>query len=206
MFSLSAGQRAYLTTQLQSGAFNVEQACEFALKKWSIDLNVESVRAYIDGRPDPSINTENTAGLLDLHETAISKALSMDLNVVETSLRLIKHQYALKTGRIIDLLCEDESGNLVIIEVKKSANRDVIDQLLSYIRDIKAEEPNRASVRGIIMSNIYDEDLATKVRLLEPSGIKLKYYKLKAIPISEQEVKGQTPMPEIQQNNHMNVS
>jgi RecB family endonuclease NucS len=199
MFSLSAGQRAYLTTQLQSGVFNAEQACEFALKKWNIDLDIESIKAYIDGRPDPSMNTENTVGLLDLHETAISKALSMDLNVVQTGLRLIKHQYALKTGRIIDLLCEDESGSLVIIEVKKSANRDVIDQLLSYVRDIKAEEPNRASVKGIIMSNVYDEDLATKVKLLEPSGIKLKYYKLKVIPLTEQEVKGQTRLPEIQQ-------
>lgn len=199
MFSLSAGQRAYLTTQLQSGVFNAEQACEYAFKKWNFDLDIESVKAYFDGRPDPLIPTENTTGLLDLHETAISKALSLDLNMVETGLRLIKHQYALKTGRIIDVLCEDESGNLVIVEVKKSANRDVIDQLLSYIRDIKVEEPNRHSIKGIIMSNIYDEDLATKVKILEPSGIKLKYYKLKVIPITEQEVKGQTPLPEIQQ-------
>jgi len=123
----------------------------------------------------------------------------MDLGMIETGLKLVKHQYALKTGRIIDVLCEDESGNSVIVEVKKSANRDVIDQLLSYIRDIKAEEPNRQSIKGIIMSNVYDEDLATKVKILEPSGIKLKYYKLKVIPITEQEVKGQAPLPEIQQ-------
>ncbi len=189
MFQLSPGQRAYLTTQIQSDTFSAEQACEFALKKWSVDLDLDSVRAYIEGRPDPLFSDAGTT-IVNTHETAISKALSVDLNVINNNLKLIKHQYQLKTGRIIDILCEDESGNLVVIEVKKSADSDVIDQLLSYMRDIKDEQPDRPSIKGIIMSNVYDEDLATKVKILEPSGIGLKYYKLKVIPVSEQEVKG----------------
>ncbi len=189
MFQLSPGQRAYLTTQIQSETFNTEQACEFAFNRWGVELDLESVKAYIDGRPDPLFSNENIT-IIQTHETAISKALSLDLSIIDGNLKLIKHQYQLKTGRIIDILCKDESGSLVVVEVKKSANSDVIDQLLSYMRDIKNEEQDGLSVKGIIMTNAYEEDLATKVKILEPSGIKLKYYKLKVIPVSEEEAKG----------------
>jgi hypothetical protein len=75
----------------------------------------------------------------------------------------------------------------VVIEVKKSATRDVLDQLLSYMAELKDQHPED-EVKGIVMSNSYDADLDRKIRLLKGSGIELRYYKLKVLQSSEDEV------------------
>jgi len=187
MHRLGAGKKAYLTTQLQNKVFTPEQAAEYAKKQWGDDVDVGSIEAYMKGEHDP-LNPPSQVDVDELHETAISSALSKDLETVGEELALVKHQYPLKSGKFIDVLCKDEDNKWVAVEVKKSAWRDVVDQLLGYMRDLKIEHPE-GEVRGVIMSNTYDEDLAGKVKLLKGSGIELRYYKLKVLPVAEDEVK-----------------
>ena len=88
----------------------------------------------------------------ELPEIAISSALSKDLGTAGDNLTLVKHQYALESGKIIDILCKDNQNRWVVIEVKKSATSDVLDQLLTYMAELKEQQPE-GEIRGIVMSN-----------------------------------------------------
>jgi RecB family endonuclease NucS len=187
MHSLSSGKRAYLTTQLQNKVFTSEQAAKYAKEQWNIDVDIGSIEAYMKGEPDPLVPQSIYTDVHELPETVISSALAKDLEAVGKDLTLVKHQYELESGNRIDVLCKDKDGKWVVIEVKKSATRDVLDQLLSYMAELKEQHPEDA-VKGIVMSNSYDADLDRKIRLLAGSGIELRYYKLKVLPSSEEEV------------------
>ena len=187
MHSLSSGQRAYLTTQLQNKVFTAEQAAKYAKEKWNIDVDVLSIETYIKGEPDPLTSQSTYTDVNELPETVISSALARDLESVGKDLTLVKNQYALASGNRIDVLCKDGENKWVVVEVKKSATRAVLDQLLTYMAELKEQHPED-DVRGIVMSNSYDADLDRKVRLLKGSGIELRYYKLKVLPSTEDEV------------------
>jgi len=187
MHSLTSGQRAYLTTNLQNKVFTPNQAAEYAKRQWNIDVDVGSIEAYMKGEPDPLAPQSTYAEAQQFPETVISSALAKDLDVVGNDLTLVKHQYELESGSRIDILCKDKEDNWVVVEVKKSATRDVINQLLSYMAELKEQHPED-DVKGIVMSNSYDADLDRKIRLLKGSGIELRYYKLKVLPSSEDEV------------------
>ena len=186
MHNLSAGKRAYLTTQLQNKVFTPQQAAEYAKKQWDIDVDVTSIEAYMKDEPDPLIPQPQFTQAHELPEIAISSALSRDLEAVGEGLTLVKHQYPLESGKIMDILCRDKENRWVIVEVKKSATSDVLDQLLTYMAELKEQHPEDA-VRGIIMSNNYDPNFDKKVRLLKSSRIELRYYKLKILPSTEHE-------------------
>jgi len=142
----------------------------------------------MNDKPDP-LSPIAQPSPSDIHEVAISSALARDLKAVEEGLTLIQHQYILKSGKIIDLLCNDKQRNYVVIEVKKSPTKEDLNQLLGYMSDLRDEYP-QAEIRSIVMSNSYEEDLARKIKLLKGSKIELKYYRLKVLPASEEEIKG----------------
>lgn len=186
MHSLSSGKRAYLTTQLQNKVFTADQAAKYAKEQWDVDIDIGSIEAYMKGEPDPLVPQSTYPRVYELPETVISSAIARDLEVLGKDLTLVKHQYVLDSGKTIDVLCKDRSDRWVVVEVKKSATRDVLDQLLTYMAELKQQHPDE-ELRGIIMSNSYDADLDRKVRLLKGSGIELQYYKLKVLPSSEDE-------------------
>jgi hypothetical protein len=78
------------------------------------------------------------------------------------NLRLIKEQYRLSTGGRIDLLCEDASrdrrGALVAIELKRDTDQRTMQQVVSYLQDLRRERlaEGRRGVRAIVISG--DED------------------------------------------------
>lgn len=186
MHSLSAGKRAYLTTQLQNKVFNSQQAADYAKKQWEIDVDVSSIDAYMRNEPDPLSQKSLFTQADELPEIAISSALSKDLGVIEGGLMLVKHQYSLDSGKIVDILCKDKANRWVIVEVKKSTTSDALNQLLMYMAELKEQHPED-EVRGIIMTNIYEAILDKKTKLLRNSGIELRYYKLKVLPATEQD-------------------
>ena len=186
MHSLSSGKRAYLTTQLQNKVFSAEQAANYAKDQWDIDVDVGSIEAYMKGDPDPLVPQSTYTSVQDLPETVISSAIAQDLEILGKDLTLVAHQHVLGSGNRIDVLCKDKENRWVVVEVKKSATRDVLDQLLTYMSELKQQHPEE-EVRGIVMSNSYDPDLDRKIRLLKGSGIELRYYRLKVLPSSEDE-------------------
>jgi len=177
-FKLGAGQRAYLTMLLQNDVFNPVKAAEYAKKQWGLEVDVSSIEAYMKGLPDPFSSVASTADIGSIPELAITDALSRDASKIEPGLGLMPggHQYVLPSGKRIDLLCKDKDGRFVVVELKKYATRDVIDQLLGYMAELRSTGIDR-QVRGIILSSTVEADLESKVRILEGAGI-TKYYKL----------------------------
>jgi Endonuclease NucS len=66
-------------------------------------------------------------------ELRLENALAQDISILSTQLMLIGRQVATSYGKFIDMLAMDMSGNLSIIELKKSKTpREVVAQLLDY--------------------------------------------------------------------------
>lgn len=66
-------------------------------------------------------------------ELRLENALSQDLSILSDQLMLIGRQITTSYGKFIDMLAMDMSGNLSIIELKKSRTpREVVAQLLDY--------------------------------------------------------------------------
>src|SRR5947209_7687601 len=66
-------------------------------------------------------------------ELMLEDALVKDLSILSPQLMLIGRQVATTYGKFIDMLAMDASGNLSIIELKKSRTpREVVAQLLDY--------------------------------------------------------------------------
>lgn len=66
-------------------------------------------------------------------ESRLENALFQDISILSSQLMLIGRQVATSYGKFIDILAMDMSGNLSIIELKKSRTpREVVAQLLDY--------------------------------------------------------------------------
>src|SRR5437660_7818129 len=66
-------------------------------------------------------------------EAKLEAALVKDLSILSLQLMLIGRQVSTSYGKFIDMLAMNASGNLSIIELKKSRTpREVVAQLLDY--------------------------------------------------------------------------
>jgi Endonuclease NucS len=66
-------------------------------------------------------------------ESRLEEALVQDISILSAQLMLIGRQISTSFGKFIDMLAMDMSGNLSIIELKKSRTpREVVAQLLDY--------------------------------------------------------------------------
>ncbi len=75
----------------------------------------------------------------------------------------------------IDILARDTKGALVVIELKSGlARREAIGQIVGYMGDLMAEEPD-THVRGILVAADFDKSCQSGVRAI--STLKLKRYR-----------------------------
>ena len=80
-------------------------------------------------------------------------------------LEIIDRQRKVSPGNIIDLLCKDEKGDLVVVELKKGSSNETIGQLARYVTDVSeyvAKPPQK--VRGLILALEIDEQLIRAAR------------------------------------------
>lgn len=119
----------------------------------------------------------------EVEEIAPSISLERDLrdylannpHVIERELKLIQKEYKTEVG-IIDLLCEDRKGRLVIVETKKGRESDkVVGQALRYMGWLKKQTGK--NVRGIIILNQPDERLEYAVHATR--DVRVKYYRVR---------------------------
>lgn len=100
----------------------------------------EEVRLWRIGQAD-SLH-ECSRASLDL-ESRIEEWLRRDISVLAPNLLVIGQQVPTDFGDYIDLLCIDEQGDLVIVELKRDKTpRDVVAQALDYaswIKDLSSE-------------------------------------------------------------------
>lgn len=72
-------------------------------------------------------------------ESKLENSIVQDISILSAQLMLIGRQVATSYGKFIDMLAIDMSGNLSVIELKKSRTpREVVAQLLDYASWIKS--------------------------------------------------------------------
>lgn len=91
-------------------------------------------------------------------EGDMQSALRHDISALEPGLAIIDDgaEHAVSSG-FIDILCEDENGGAVVVELKAgTTDSRVIAQILGYMGDILKDRPE-GQVRGIIVAHDFDK-------------------------------------------------
>jgi hypothetical protein len=103
----------------------------------------------------------STEEVAETIEKDVEDYLADNPNLIGTDLKLSKRQVPIKTGRI-DLLFEDEQGNLIVVEVKlHKVGRDALQQIQRYMHESRKESGKK--VRGVLVCAgvmpAYEDDL-----------------------------------------------
>ena len=119
-------------------------------------------------------------------EKELQTLIQKELDAIEEGLELLQHEYPSGRG-ILDFLCADSGGRLVIIEVKLHEDENVLFQALRYFSDI---DKNRyliatlfsgkqinleESPRIILVAEKFSEDLKRLSTLVVPEVELLEY-------------------------------
>ena len=83
----------------------------------------------------------------------------------KVGLEILERQREVTPGNIIDLLCKDGRGDLVVVELKKGSSNETIGQLARYVTDVREFVAKPAQkVRGMILTLDIDEQLIRAAR------------------------------------------
>ncbi len=100
---------------------------------------------------DHPLDTER--GLtLDGVERDLQELLADHPGHVEDGLRLVRREFPTDLGPV-DLLCRDDAGQAVAVEIKRIGEIDGVEQLTRYLERM-ARDPMLAPVRGILAATI----------------------------------------------------
>ena len=74
-------------------------------------------------------------------------------------LRLVKREWPTDVGPV-DLMCRDEDGSWVAVEIKRIATVEAVEQLSRYLERIRLD-PARAGCRGVLAAQLVKPQAAT---------------------------------------------
>jgi RecB family endonuclease NucS len=83
-------------------------------------------------------------------EAHLQELLSFDPDQIEEGLILIRREFPTEVGPV-DLLCRDNEGHTVAIEIKRRGEVDGVEQLTRYL-DFLNRDANLAPVRGMFVA------------------------------------------------------
>ena len=81
-------------------------------------------------------------------ERDLQLLLADDPTHIAEGLRLVKREWPTDVGPV-DLMCRDEDGGWVAVEVKRVATIDAVEQLARYLERIRLD-PAKAACRGVL--------------------------------------------------------
>jgi RecB family endonuclease NucS len=81
-------------------------------------------------------------------ERDLQEELAAQPNALGEELRLVRREWPTDIGPV-DLMCRDEAGRWVAVEVKRIATIDAVEQLVRYLERIR-RDPVTAGCRGIL--------------------------------------------------------
>jgi Holliday junction resolvase-like predicted endonuclease len=83
-------------------------------------------------------------------------------------LEIVERQLEIHQGNIIDLICKDRKGDLVVVEIKKHGANETIGQLARYLTDVREKfaKPTQ-KVKGLILALTIDEQLIKAARAVD---------------------------------------
>ncbi|HSK97908.1 MAG TPA: endonuclease NucS [Euzebyales bacterium] len=100
---------------------------------------VLSDEAYVFG-DDPGLSKDGV-------EAHLQELLAAHPDALDEGLRLVRREYPTDIGPV-DLLCRDEAGNYIAVEVKRRGEIDGVEQLRRYMERLD-RDPMLRPVRGI---------------------------------------------------------
>jgi endonuclease len=83
-------------------------------------------------------------------EAHLQELLAANPDTIETGLTLVRREYPTAIGPI-DLVCRDETGQVVAIEVKRRGDIDGVEQLARYIERLHLDS-SLGAVRGVFVA------------------------------------------------------
>lgn len=101
---------------------------------------------------DITLDTTNAGVLKGGTEDDLQAWLAERMNLFGPGVRLIQREYPVGRGRV-DLLAEDDTGRMIVIEVKLIAKAAATDQLSRYVHGIQKEFPDREVV-GVLAAPV----------------------------------------------------
>ncbi len=102
---------------------------------------------------------------LDVSEREVESLIDSKNALSDLGLTIVERQYELSPGNIIDLLCQDRRGDIVVVELKKGPANQTIGQLARYVTDVREKRAKPTQkVRGLILTLDVDEQLVKAAR------------------------------------------
>jgi endonuclease len=106
-----------------------------------------------------------------LQKDGVERDLQLELAAAPVALgeelTLVKREWATEVGPV-DLMCRDEDGEWVAVEIKRVATIEAVEQLTRYLTFIR-EDPAKAECRGILAAQKLKPQAVT---LAESRGIR----------------------------------
>jgi endonuclease len=97
---------------------------------------------------DTSVDLGDDPGLVkDGVESHLQELLAAQLQLLGDGWRLVRREYPTPIGPV-DLMCRDEAGRSVAVEIKRRGEIDGVEQLTRYL-DLLNRDPLLAPVRGV---------------------------------------------------------
>ena len=96
-------------------------------------------------------------------EAHLQELLAANPAILEEGLALIRREYPTDIGPV-DLLCADQAGATVAVEVKRRGEIDGVEQLARYLERL-GNDPRLAPVRGIFVA----QSISPKARVMAES-------------------------------------
>jgi len=153
LFDKALAEKLSLNIKFPKGRTET-QAIGSATRAWRelTDKDVEVILEAIKSSEEEGIGTEtilSTDEVTEIIEKDIERFIEKNPSLIGENLKLKRRQLGTPVGRI-DLLFEDEKGNLVVVELKlNKIGREAINQLRRYMNWIKKE--TKREVTGIIV-------------------------------------------------------
>jgi RecB family endonuclease NucS len=110
---------------------------------------------------------ESAALQKDGVERHLQEELAAAPNALGEELTLVKREWSTEVGPV-DLMCRDESGEWVAVEIKRIGTIEAVEQLTRYLGFIR-EDPAKAACRGILAAQKFKPQAVT---LAESRGIR----------------------------------
>lgn len=153
LFDKTLAEKLFLNIKFPKGRTET-QAIGSATRQWreltykDVDVLLEAIKFY--EKEAHGIETVlSTDEVTEVIEKDIEEFIEKNPSLIGESLKLEKGQLHTQVGRI-DLLFEDEKGNLIVVELKlNKIGRDAINQLKRYMNWVKKE--TKKEVTGVIV-------------------------------------------------------
>ena len=100
-------------------------------------------------------------------EAHLQELLAEAPEVLGEELRLVRREWPTEVGPV-DLMCRDEDGGWVAVEVKRTATIEAVEQLTRYLDFIRLD-PAKAGCRGVLAAQSVKPQAAT---LAEARGLR----------------------------------